>query len=79
MSKTDRKNLNGYTAGELVSMYEDMLLIRRFEERIDELFKKSSLNLSYASELKEVLDEWGVYKEYEDKFLDLFKKRRLDH
>ena len=48
-------------------------------EKIEELFKRSSHNLSFATELKKMLDEWGVYKDYEDRFLDLFKKKRFDH
>ncbi len=43
MNKADRKNMDGYADDELLSIYEDMLLIRRFEERIDELFAEGLL------------------------------------
>ncbi len=46
------------------------------KEKIEKLFKQTTVDLSKAQELKAELDRWNVYKEYEDRFLDLFKKRR---
>lgn len=44
------------------------------QERIEQLFKKASMDRSKAFELKQELDRLKVFKEYEDRFLDLFKK-----
>ncbi len=46
------------------------------KNKINELFKLSSEDISYAKQLKEELDKWGVYKEYEDRFLSLFIKKK---
>ena len=43
MNNPETKTLEGFGHDELVSMYEDMLLIRRFEERIDDLFAEGLL------------------------------------
>jgi len=44
-------------------------------EKIEQLFKSASTDMTQASVLKQELDRWTVYKEYEDRFLDLFRKK----
>jgi len=43
MNSSEAKTVEGFKRDELVSIYEDMVLIRRFEERIDDLFAEGLL------------------------------------
>jgi hypothetical protein len=41
---------------------------------IEELFKKTREDLSYADSLVKELKQWGLFEEYQDRFLSLFRK-----
>ncbi|MBN2463608.1 MAG: hypothetical protein JXB43_08450, partial [Dehalococcoidia bacterium] len=48
---------------------------RDARNHIEELFEKTSRDLSWASELIAELRRWNLFYEYQDRFLSLFKKR----
>ncbi|MFN3550710.1 MAG: PAC2 family protein [Endomicrobiia bacterium] len=82
-TKNDKKNLYYKTTENSLGLtFEELKKKIKFslpesaKNKINELFKLASENISYAKQLKEELDKWGVYKEYEDRFLSLFIKNK---